>query len=292
MPATTNREVRAGPERRRRMASHEAVTPAPPVRAARRTTSRYLRARGCRHRARPSTGAGRPPARALDAPGFHDPALGEPARQHPGDREGGDLPGHRCEDPREARRCSWRATNATPDTTPTIAIEAKCRRGPRRGRSSWPLRMRRGRPDGRDDRGRSHPSEHTAERGGQQRLRATTSHRTRSGPQPRIVSTPISTRRPTNEKTPPAATAASAIASPATTSTSIGPCTAALRCRTSCTTNPAFCVIVISLAPCLENHRPQQRSTSYRSPPGSRARGSGRRTPRAPMHPPGLSAAR
>ena len=47
----------------------------------------------------------------------------------------------------------------------------------------------------------------------------------------------------------------------------MGPCTAAMRCSTSCTTSPALLVTVISVEPCRVNHRPQQRNSAYDPPP-------------------------
>ena len=52
---------------------------------------------------------------------------------------------------------------------------------------------------------------------------------TRAGPQPRTASTPASTRREANEKTPAAAITPNEMARAARKSTWIGPCTAATR---------------------------------------------------------------
>ena len=241
---------------------------------------------------------------ALDASGFHDPALGEPARQHPCDlrRRRSPMAPLRRSSGEDDDRCSWRATNA--DARHHADDRDRCERaGERPQRSTSPLGGRgceggRSRPYVMSEGRRYHPPEQPRRSSaGSSAPPATPSHRTPSGPHPadreHVRPRPVG---PRPKKTPPAATAASAIASPATTSTSIGPCTAALR-FSHLTARPTLrsCVIVISLAPCLEEHRPQQRSTSNtRSPPGlarSRKRGVGERSC-FDRHPPGLSAAR
>ena len=269
MPATRKSDVSAGAARSRRTASQAALTPDPPAREATRSSDRATRAHRMPAPSASASGnrktAG--PGRATPAASITPPRSSSPASTQ-ATAKAASSQGIAASTFVTRWRCSCLATNAAPDTTATIATEPTT---PARAATAAVERVPA-------DTGASGPTEETSidadahpaspPRAAGSIVSSPAFAPNANGLHPRIVSTPSSTRRPAAEKMPAAATTAREIASPATRSTTMGSRTAVMRCRTSCTTRLAFCVIVTSLAPRRVNVRPQHRRVPYRSPPG------------------------